>query len=418
MKITHEFLRLYIIPLVLIAGIILTTTLTVFFTATIVSSDGTIVSSSWPKDFTQDFADYLIQTNDSIAVAEEGQELLTKHGLWLQVLDPDGNEIVEFDKPSAIPTHYQPKELLDIFREGYETSTVFVSSFHTEELTYTYLIGFPLSLSKVISYVDDSRYQTGKYLIIAAILLTLLLLILLTVFYYIKMQKADKQRTQDEYAKKEWLTNITHDLKTPLVPIRGYAELLSEMSEEQLHRYGEIILKNVLYAEQLVDDLKITYQLQSNTLPLNAVNGNLVRLIKEIIIDLMNTPEYEDRNLSFSCDRDEVLYRFDERLLKRALLNILVNSLKHNTSETSVFVSIQSGSPITITIRDDGCGMSPVELAGLFTRYYRGTNMETKAEGSGLGMAIAKQIIEAHHGTIQAASTQHHGTTITIQLSI
>ncbi len=438
-KLNREFLRLYIIPIVLLTGIVLTTILTVFFTSTVLTPDGEIVSSSWPKDFTQDYVNQIICDNNSITLTDKGKEMLQKNGLWLQILNADGKEVYKFGTPDNIPSQYRPKELLETFQEGTGTSTVFVSSFIDDKTTYTYLIGFPLSLSKVISYVDDSRYQAGKYLIIAAILLTILLIVLLTVFYYIKISKADKQRTQDEKARKEWLANITHDLKTPLAPIRGYAELLADTSlmhdiplehtlrenntetefvsePDKIHHYGAIILRNVLYAEQLVDDLKLTYQLQSNMLPLNTETKNLVRFVKEIIIDLVNAPEYENREITFSCDNEELPYDFDDRLLKRALLNILVNSLKHNTPDTKVSVVIQNKDGIMIAIYDNGCGMCPKELEGLFTRYYRGTNTETNTEGSGLGMAIARQIIEAHGGTIQAESTLHHGTTITIQL--
>lgn len=439
MKLSREFGRLYIIPIVLLTGIVISTILTVFFTSTVLTPEGRIVSTSWPKDFTLDYVNQIVCDDNSITLTDNGIQMLQQNGLWLQILNADGKEVFGFDIPDTVPSQYRPKELLEMFQEGNGTSTVFVSSFTDDKTTYTYMIGFPLSLSKVISYVDDSRYQTGKYLIIAAILLTILLIILLTVFYYIKILKADRQRTQDEKARKEWLTNITHDLKTPLAPIRGYAELLAETSlipdipleytidkknlvtdfiaeHEKIRQYGAIILKNVLYAEQLVDDLKLTYQLQSNMLPLNTEKRNLARFVKEIIIDLMNAPEYEGRKISFSCDNEELLYNFDDRLLKRALLNVLINSLKHNTPDTTVSVIIQSSDDITIIIQDNGCGMSSDELEGLFTRYYRGTNTETKTEGSGLGMAIARQIIEAHGGTIQAESILHRGTMITIQL--
>ena len=181
-------------------------------------------------------------------------------------------------------------------------------------------------------------------------------------------------------------------------------------------RYGAIILKNALYAGQLVDDLKLTYQLQSNMLPIRAGAGNITRFVREVVIDMLNAPEYEGRQISFTAAREDVPYSFDARLLRRALANILANALKHNKPGTEIAVSLGGGSDVEIVIADQGKGMTPEELDGLFKRYYRGGNTDGKAEGSGLGMAIAKQIVEAHNGSLSAQSVVGAGTTVTMWL--
>lgn len=91
-------------------------------------------------------------------------------------------------------------------------------------------------------------------------------------------------------------------LKTPLSPIKGYAVILLEDSStgpEQVRRYAGITLKNVSYMETLIDDLKLTYQLENGMLPINREEQNIVRFLKELVVDILNAPEYENRTIHF-----------------------------------------------------------------------------------------------------------------------
>jgi signal transduction histidine kinase len=419
MKLTREFRRFILIPLVLLIGITLTAAFMAFYSLTLRTADGKVISSRWPHDFTLDFAQYISLSSGTPAVSKTGQTLLQENGLWLQILDPDGKEIYSLNKPEQVADAYQPYALLQVYQYGTEGSSVYLSNLAGDDGTYTYLIGFPLSVSKVTMYVDNKRYSMGRIWILVTIVLTAVLVLSLTIYSGVNSATAQMRRRQDEQAKKEWLANITHDLKTPLAPIRGYAELLAdgrEMMPEQTQTYGKIILKNVLYTAQLVDDLKLTYQLQSGALPLKKEKQNLTRFLREVVIDILNTPEYGTRNVSFVPDSEDVEACFDAQLLRRAMNNVIINSLKHNGPQTATVVSLSSESGIRITVKDNGCGMTREELDGLFTRYYRGTSTEVKAEGSGLGMAIARQIVEAHGGIITAKSERDAGTEITIRL--
>ncbi len=467
MKLSKDLIRFFLIPFILMAGIILTIFLTVYYTTSVRTTDGRIVGTNWPREFTKDFEQYMILKDKQLAVSEEGITLLEKHHLWLQLLDAEGNEILQYRKPADISTKYTPNELIELYQYGSSDYSIFLNIMKTEGCEYSYLIGFPLTISKVTMYVDSARFQSGRTAIMLTVILTALLVIGLTVFYNIfvlnslkrirealarvaarsyqptkrhhflkeiyegidqlnqDITLADQRRVQDEQAKEEWLANITHDLKTPLAPVRGYAELLAESetvtSEAEIRRYGKLILKNTLYTEQLVDDLKLTYQLKSGMLPLKYETVNLVRYTKEIVIDVMNTPAYETYNVNFSADRDEISCEFDTGLMRRAITNILVNALKHNEKDTQIMVKVKqkdgtdSKSGFEMIISDQGSGMSEQELAGLFTRYYRGTGSKEQSEGSGLGMAIARQIVEAHGCVICVDSVLHEGTTVTIE---
>ena len=219
----------------------------------------------------------------------------------------------------------------------------------------------------------------------------------------------------------EWITNITHDLKTPLSPIKGYAELLTsnaDIDKETMQEYGEIILKNVNHTEKLINDLKLTYQLDSGAMPFNPQSVNLVRYMKELAIDIVNDPAFKDRDIVFESSVQNFEICIDMDLFRRAMNNLIINALTHNPQETKVKISVDMNvdKETCICISDNGKGMCEEEQAELFNRYYRGTNTKEKPEGSGLGLAIAKQIITLHNGNIYVKSKVNEGTQFTVTI--
>ena len=187
------------------------------------------------------------------------------------------------------------------------------------------------------------------------------------------------------------------------------------LSNDDVKKYGEIILRNAQNVETIVENLNFTYQLKNGMFPINRKEGNITRLLKEVIISILNHPQYEDRNIIFNCSESRVNFNFDNTLLTRAFTNLLYNSVIHNSSDTIIKVSIKKEDKIYIKIEDNGKGMSEEDVKKLFERYYRGTNSSVSVKGSGLGMAIAKQIIEAHEGKINVESKLNIGTNIEIE---
>lgn len=167
-----------------------------------------------------------------------------------------------------------------------------------------------------------------------------------------------------------------------------------------------------------MNDLKLTYQLESGTIPCQLQTVRLVRFLKELVIDIVNDPAFVNRDISFENDIQEVEAFLDPDLFRRAINNLIINALTHNPPETKVIVRMEEGpqKAIYINIIDNGIGVSEEEQAELFNRYYRGTNMKEIPEGSGLGLAIAKQIIALHGGDISVKSKQGEGTQFIIFL--
>jgi signal transduction histidine kinase len=119
-------------------------------------------------------------------------------------------------------------------------------------------------------------------------------------------------------------------------------------------------------------------------------------------------------NIDFNPQSEEIILNCDSTLISRALSNVIYNAIVHNPKGTKIEVNIKKEREIIIEIVDDGKGIPKEELEKLFDRYYRGTNTGEEHKGSGLGMAIAKQIIEAHHGKIMVNSKVGVGTTVKI----
>lgn len=418
----------------------------------------------WPNRFTENFSIWMENEDGAIAIKDIGLERLDEYELWLQVVDESGQEVFSHSKPADYPSNYSASELVELAASGYENgNTVFVSSYEDSGHTWNYIIGFPYAVGKYMLYYNGetvSRLSPMFRMVIFFIILVGISLFLIYGFWltrqmgkisrgigavslrtyqklpekgifngiYMALNKMDAEirhsdqlKNETERARQEWIANITHDLKTPLSPVKGYAELLARGTAsdcQTVQEYGSIILKNVDHVEKLINDLKLTYQLESGALPFHPEQVRLVRYLKELVIDIVNDPAFSNRNIEFECDLPEITATIDPGLFHRAVCNLVVNALVHNPPDTTVTVSVSEdkGKDIFISVRDNGVGISEEGQAELFTRYYRGTNTKEKPEGSGLGLAIAKQIIALHGGDIVVKSKLDDGTEFSIQI--
>lgn len=236
-----------------------------------------------------------------------------------------------------------------------------------------------------------------------------------------EIRRANQISEETETKRREWIANITHDLKTPLSPIKGYAEMLADSSDKEkptVQEYGSIILKNINYTENLINDLKLTYQLDSGSIPYNPQTVRITRCVKEWVIDIINDPAFENRDIAFESNVMGLNAEIDPDLFRRAVTNLVINALIHNASDTKVSVTLDQdkNSGILLSIRDNGKGLGESEQERLFERYYRGTNTKEKPEGSGLGLAIANQIVTLHGGKITVKSQPGVGTEFIIHI--
>ncbi|MCU4838172.1 HAMP domain-containing histidine kinase [Bacillus cereus] len=233
----------------------------------------------------------------------------------------------------------------------------------------------------------------------------------------ITLKKNDAMRQVLQQTREEWITGLTHDLKTPLSSIYGYALLLESnqynWTDRDIQQFGSVMKEKSQYMTTLIDDLSLTYQLKNNSLPAQHVNVEINQFVQKVLLQFINNPTLQNQNIEFVPSSNKIQYFIEEKWFQRIIENLLVNAVKHNNETTTVIAKLsQNANSFILSISDDGKGMDEKTKELLFERYYRGTNTEESNIGTGLGLAITKQLVHAHNGTISVDSALGKGTTI------
>lgn len=220
--------------------------------------------------------------------------------------------------------------------------------------------------------------------------------------------------------KREWIAGISHDLKTPLTYIKGYSTMLLspdyDWEKEEKTKFLTEILSKANHMELLISDLNITFQLEEGSIPLKLEKYDLVECIRRVVADVANDPRAAHHNLTLETNETYINVLLDVKLLERALLNLMLNAIVHNPVGTTIQVLITNSNGLQVIIKDDGIGMNEEAVERLFQRYYRGTTTDASTEGTGLGMAIAKQFVMALGGDIVVTSELNKGTEVIVSL--
>jgi len=239
------------------------------------------------------------------------------------------------------------------------------------------------------------------------------------------LRQNEAMRRQLEQTREEWITGVSHDLKTPLASIKGYAHMLEapdyRWSDDEVREFAGVILEKSAYMEALIDDLSLAYRLKNGALPLDLRETDMAGLLRDIINRFKKHPRFETADIRLDLPDKPLNCRLDPHWMSRALENLLANAFVHNPPGTKAEVgareeSLHGRACVAVEIRDDGRGMDRETVNRLFERYYRGTNTNDGTAGSGLGMAIARQIVLAHGGDIEVESEPDKGTAIRVRL--
>lgn len=239
----------------------------------------------------------------------------------------------------------------------------------------------------------------------------------------IHMKELIEERLQYEQDSKELISNISHDLKTPLTAIKGYTEGIMDGiadTPEKMDKYLRTIYTKANDMSVLVDELSFFSKIDSNTVPYNFAildaNDYFTDCIEELSLDL----EVKHIELSFvNKITSGIKISADAEQLKRVISNIVSNSVKYLDKERGHFeVRLNDmGDFIQVELEDNGAGIAKKDLPYIFDRFYRAdASRNSKKGGTGLGLAIAKKIIEEHSGRIWAVSKEGEGTTICFTL--
>ncbi|OAB45465.1 sensor histidine kinase [Paenibacillus glacialis] len=242
-------------------------------------------------------------------------------------------------------------------------------------------------------------------------------------FYQMAEQLAqtEKDRFQLEKTREEWMSGISHDLRTPLSTIQGYGYILESSpavwSQEELQEMGKMIREKGDYMLDLITDFSHIYQLKQGAIFMDQHDIELGELTRRSVLKYVNDVTLANVEFQYEGDDQSVPVIGNEKWLQRLMDNLLSNAVKHNSSGVTITVVCgMLNDEAFIQVSDNGRGMDEETMGKLFERYYRGTNTEETTAGSGLGMSIAKMIVEAHLGRIEIRSTIGRGTTIFVYL--
>lgn len=233
----------------------------------------------------------------------------------------------------------------------------------------------------------------------------------------LKEEEAKKLNT----ARDEFLAMITHELKTPLVPIRGYSDILlsghlGDLTEKQKERIT-IIKSSAASLLQLISDLLDVQKLELGQLKMKKENADIHDTVTKSIQTLQ--PQLEEDKITIINEVEKITIPHDVDRINQVLTNLIKNSLKAVKPQTGVIriSSIDGPKEIKIIVTDNGSGIPANKQASLFTKFYQADASLTREKGgSGLGLSICKGIIEAHEGKISLQSTLNSGTTVSFSL--
>lgn len=418
-------------------------------------------------EFTRQFKHHIMISNNHLTLNEKGKKDLIKHNAWIQVLDSNGSEVFSYRAPENLKEKYTPLDIIQMYKykEIDGETIVYVGEKNIQDKNYSYFLGIRnKNLQRIVLSFDDRDVKNfikvgGATLIIIDSLIALFIGYLFSkrltkpihklidgikrlankeydihyhpsgvykdVFYNVnhlsyQLKANEIERIKLDHMKEEWIANISHDIKTPLASIKGYAEMMKDtdydFTIEEMREYAEIIDQKSHYLKEVIEDLNLSTRLKNKKLALNKKKTNLVVLLRSIVIDILNDAKYSTRNLDFQFSEETIEMEVDQLFLRRAINNLIYNAIVHNDENVEITVSIEKKERVHIIIKDNGRGIKKEELDRIFDRYYRGTNTGELHKGSGLGMAIANDIILAHEGEITIDSLFGYGTTIEIIL--
>lgn len=232
-----------------------------------------------------------------------------------------------------------------------------------------------------------------------------------------------EEKVEADKRDKEFISNISHDLKTPLTSIRGYCEGIMDgvaSTPEKMDKYVRTIYTKTNEMDDLINQLTLYSNIERKSVPFdfNEVSA------EEFFGDCAKALELEldAQSIRFAYDdrlREDCRLVVDEEQIRRVMNNIVSNSVKYaHVSPLEITMKVEdAGSEIRVSLADNGVGIAPKDLPHVFDRFYRADSSRNRSTGgSGIGLSIVKSIIEEHGGSVEASSEKDKGTVISFLL--
>ncbi|MCR8642767.1 HAMP domain-containing histidine kinase [Paenibacillus sp. N1-5-1-14] len=417
--------------------------------------------------------------DDKLSLSDHVKDELNKLGGFVQVLDQEGVEVASWGKPkealSAYPLHELALRAIHQERYGLGMETKYIAS-----SGLTWMVQYPMMRSEeqaALKPFIHSEIQVMVVGIAAFLLSSMIVFILLSIWYAsqfgtpilliigwiqrlgqgnytdydqvknraIRRKGGWKRKYRDfgevmesiqslsvtlqegkntveltQRNREEWIAGVTHDMKTPIASIQGYAHMLEaekySWTREEVRHFASKMVEKTNYMDKLINDLALTYRLRSGEIPVQFSQENIGTLLTESVNRVIAHPTYEGRQVYCFIPENPIMAAVYPPWFERIVQNILANGLMHNPVDTRIDIELiqLKNKGWRIDFKDDGQGMDQQTIDRLFERYYRGTSTETVMEGSGLGMAVTKELVHVMGGRIKIETKLGKGTVISI----
>lgn len=453
MKSTLKLIRRFFMILILSILLLLVLNLALFIAVT-----WKTVGGQSPWKMAQDVSSALsFQENGAYQLDTSVAELLAQKDTWAILIENgSGNVIWQSDTlPSQIPLHYTLAETAQALR-GYVADYPTTYASHGEDLL---ILGHPkTSYWKLMwnSFDYDMIRNAPKTMLLflgfnACILLIIYLASTSGILRAVKPivqgveslpddrdivirekglfaqlaasinRTRERLRTQEyqlkkkEAARADWISGVSHDIRTPLSMVMGYANQLEEdpaLPKEARKKAGTIRLQSIRI-KNLINDLNLASKLEYHTQPVHLSSVNAVSLLRKIVVDFLNLDPEGTYPITWDTDENltACMIQADENLLQRAVSNLIINAQVHNPEGCSISVRLtKEENQCRITVSDDGCGISEEALISLqSTSHYLLSDGGTGEQRHGLGLLIVRQITEAHGGHLEIDHSESGG---------
>ncbi len=389
----------------------------------------------------------------SAGITDEMAQKLNSNHIWAMFLSENGEIMWSLDLPDEIPEKYTMQDVA-VFSKGYLADyPVFVWNMEDGLL----VLGYPQdSFTKITTnYLPIRMVRLIPLYVIGMFSVDLLLLFL--IYYGSKrkiirstepiiesiktlsdgkpvslcvhgelseiadsVNRASQILSKQNTARANWISGVSHDIRTPLSMIMGYAERIAqdETASQSVVEQAEIVRKQSIKIKELVQDLNLVSQLEYEMQPLHKEQVRLSKLIRSYIAELLNTGVYDayTLNIEIAPDAETAVLECDARLISRAINNLVQNSIKHNPQGCEIRLALKKEeTSLMITVADNGVGMSPEKIQELEEKLHY---MESMDEGldlrHGLGLLIVREIVTAHRGILTLESVLPHGCKVTL----
>ena len=225
-----------------------------------------------------------------------------------------------------------------------------------------------------------------------------------------------KELGNTETLQTDFVSNVSHEFKTPINAIEGYASLLqdSQLTDEQKNAYIDKIIFNTRRLSDLVGNILLLSKVNNQKISLKASTFRLDEQVRQSILALES--KWEKKEIEFDIDLDEIEYTGYENLLSHVWLNLIDNAVKFSPQNGQIRIRLkQLAGSVTFSIWDNGLPIPEADIDRIFNKFYQGDNSHA-SEGNGLGLALVRKIVAAAHGTINVTSSEDAGTEFVVAL--